>query len=147
MKYTILFVFAALAMSIILLACSSSKNNNAAKENLERKGVESSIDVKALSKSWKHIKTKDSYDDIWKDIDSDNKTITFTDNGEYKENKPGNEPCEGGYTLEGEQNIVLTHSCNKVALTYKIVELEKEKLVLGKQGRHGEVLYVYELLK
>jgi hypothetical protein len=146
MKYTILFVFAALAMSLVLLACSSSKNNNSDNAALERKGMESSIDVKALSQQWKHVKTKDSYDGIWKEIDSDNKVITFSESGEYKENKPGNDLCEGVYVLEGER-VVLTHSCNKVAQTCKVVSLEAEKLVLGMQGRHGEVLYVYEKVK
>ena len=145
MKYTILFVFAALAMSIILLACSSSKNNNSDNATLERKGV-SSIDIKKLSQKWKHVKTKDSYDNIWKEIDADNKVITFAESGEYTENKPGNDLCEGTYALEGE-NVVMNHSCNKVALTSKVLSLEKEKLVLGMQGRHVEVVYVYERVK
>ena len=145
MKYTIVFVFAALAMSLILLACSSSKNNNLDSTTLERKGV-SSIDVKTLSQKWKHVKTKDSYDNIWKEIDADNKVIAFTESGEYTENKPGNDICTGTYTLAGE-NVLMNHSCNKVEMTSKVVSLEKEKLVLGKQGRHGEVLYVYERVR
>lgn len=143
MKYTILFVLAAFAMSILLIACSGTKKNN---DENARKGTVSSINVKQLSKKWKHIKTKDSYDGIWKDVDSDNKIISFTKDGKYSENNPGNPLCEGGYTTEGE-NVILTHSCNKVALTCKVVSLEKKKLVLSMLGRHGEVFYVYERTK
>ncbi len=144
MKYTILFVLAALAMSIILLACSSSKNN--ADGGNARKANPSNINTKLLSKKWKHIKTKDSYNGEWSDVDSDNKVIAFGKDGSYSENKPGNNECTGGYELEGD-HVVLTHSCNKVSLKCKVVELEKKKLVLSQMGRHGEVLYVYERIK
>jgi len=132
-------------MSLILLACSSSKNNTS-DETKARKGNVTSINVKRLAKKWKHVKTKDSYDGIWKTVDSENKIISFTRDGKYSENRPGNPACEGGYTMEGD-NVILTHSCNKVALTCKVVELEKKKLTMSMLGRHGEVFYVYERTK
>ena len=137
------FVFAAFVMSILLIACS--KKN--ADDTKARKGNVSSINVKRLAKKWKHVKTKDSYDGIWKDMDTaDSKVISFTRDGKYSENRHGNPLCKGGYTMEGD-NVILTHSCNKVALTCKVVELEKKKLTMSMMGRHGEVFYVYERTK
>lgn len=142
MKYTILFVFAALIMSIILLACSKKNADN----TKAREGNVSSINVKHLAKKWKHVRTKDSYDGIWKDMDSDSRIISFTRDGKYSENRPGNATCEGGYTMEGD-HVILSHSCNKVSLTCKVVALEKKKLTMSMMGRHGEVFYVYETTK
>lgn len=140
MKYTILFVLVALVMSLVFIACSSNKNNTS--DANARKGEVSNINVKHLSRKWKHVKTKDSYDGVWKEVESDNKIITFSKDGKYTELKPGNDLCDGGYTLQGE-NVVLTHSCNKVALTCKVVSLSKKELTLSQQGRHGEVFYTY----
>jgi len=145
MKYTILFVITALAMSLIFIACSSSKNNNT-DDSSARKGEVSSINVKHLSRKWKHVKTKDSYDGIWKEVESDNKIITFSTDGKYTELKPGNDLCTGGYTAQG-GTVVVTHSCNTAALTYKVASLSKSDLVLTMQGRHGDVFYVYERTK
>lgn len=145
MKYTILFVIAALAMSLIFIACSSSKNNNS-DDSSARKGEISSINVEQLSNKWKHVKTKDSYDNIWKEVESDHKIISFTEDGKYTELKPGNDLCEGTYTAK-EESVVVNHSCNQVALTYKVESLNKTDLVLSIQGRHGPVFYVYEETK
>lgn len=132
-------------MSIVFIACSSSKNNNI-DDSSARKGEISSINVKDLSRKWKHIKTKDSYDNIWKEVESDNKIISFTADGKYTELKPGNDLCEGTYTSQAE-SVIVNHSCNKVALTYKVENLSSTDLVLSIQGRHGSVFYVYEQTK
>ena len=144
MKYTILFVLVALVMSIVFIACSSSKNNT--DEASARKGEASNINVKHLSRKWKHVKTKDSYDGIWKEVTSDHKIITFSKDGKYTELKPGNDLCEGGYTTQGE-NVVLTHSCNKETLTCRVASLSKKELTLCQRGRHGEVFYVYQKIR
>lgn len=153
MKYTILFVFAALAMSIVLLACSSSKNNNStttAEDGTEvaaRKAVKSDINKKRLCHKWKLVRMKDNYDGEWRQMDESQKTISFSKSGDYTETTKENPPCTGTYTTLGKMDMEVNHSCNRVALPCRVAELEKKKLVISMMGRHGEVLYEYTRTK
>ncbi len=146
MKYTILFVLAAFSLSLIW-ACSGSKNTETT--TVDEDGKERKVTVysqKLLSNKWKEVRTKDTYDGIWKDIESDHKIIEFTSDGKYSEDKPGNPTHKGSYTLVNDQ-LTIEHSGNKVPLVYSIQSLDKKNLTLATQGRHGAVHKKYERIK
>ncbi len=146
MKYTILFVMAAFALSA-LWACSGSKNKVTTDVNEDgtvQKKV--SYSPKLLSSKWKEVRRKDTYDGKWVDITEDNKVIEFGANGDYSEKHPGNDAATGTYRLEGDQ-VTTEHSGNNAPLTYKITYLDKKKLTLAIQGRHGKVFYDYVKVK
>ncbi len=146
MKY--FAILAAIGMGLFIIACSSKKNGTDSK-NPDGSNAKkaTSISTKALSKKWKQVKSKDSYNNIWNDIDEENRrVILFDKEGSYTEINPGNEPCKGTYTTEGNQ-VIVEHSCNKVPLTYIVESLEKNSLTLSILGRHGKVFHVYEKVK
>lgn len=150
MKYTIAFVVAALIMSAALLSCRGGKKNSTPQsyEAIQRVGLESVVDLDLLTaKKWKLVRIKDSYDDIWKDVETEASVISFNAEGGYAEDKPGNPTHKGTFSLQGEKGMEIVHSGNEATLEYRVDFLEKEKLVLAIQGRHGDVFHVYEAIK
>ncbi len=138
MKYTIIFVLAAFLLSLVW-ACSANKNQvttTVDEDGVARKAV--TISTKLLTRKWKQTRTKDSYDGVWKDIESENKVIEFSEDGTYTENKPGNDTYKGTYRVNGNE-LTIEHSGNQVPLTYKVYFLDKKKMTLTIQGRHGKV--------
>ncbi len=146
MKYTIFFVLAAFGLSL-LWACSGNKNKvttTVDEDGQARKTVQ--ISTKLLTNKWKHVRSKDSYDGEWREIAEDNRVIEFSDGGRYIEERPGNPTHQGTYTLTNDQ-LIVEHSGNNMPLKYKVYFIDKKKMTLTIQGRHGKVFQDYVKVK
>jgi hypothetical protein len=150
MKY--LLTIALFACALLIGACNGSRLSTeetelkesveaTAKEAAAKKGEQ--MESPKILGDWKEVRSKDSYNDgDWQNMERE-KVISFSKkNNAYTEKDKENDACHGFYSLIG-MTLVLEHSCNNARLTYEVVEATDEKLVLGIQGRHGQVLYEF----
>lgn len=136
-------MFFALLVFVMLssFSCKTQQSKQSASNDVAEKTVATG---NGLEGRWLLVRSKDNYDNIWKDASESRQTIEFFPDGKYVEKDKSNGPCNGTYRKEAENALAITHSCNTAELRYGIDDVSAEKLVLSIRGRHGAVLYEYE---
>lgn len=124
----ILFISA----STLLVSCTKNKE-----------GSESTITGK-----WKLIQTYNGYvmggDFIWKDVPpNENHSIEFYESGNFTQIISPTDSCLGAYHLISNSKIEMSFECYPTPITYTIVSLNFEFLILSYPTIEGAVDYKY----